>query len=115
MYQEFVRYTEQRALTDGGNDHPPLDAEQVVEEALTFFGKADEFNELARSVELRKELKLILNGKIVQDITGLQGAVVGRIIAQVKEMAPAEELVAKSEAEIYQMIKEAQQIVQTSP
>jgi hypothetical protein len=86
----------------------------VIREALEFFGRAGEYDELARSVELRKALKRALNGKLVQDVTGLQGSVVGRIIARVKEMVPPEELVSKPEDEIRLLIEEARLVVAAS-
>lgn len=112
MYREFVRYTGERNLTSNTNDEDRetavLDADKVVEEALMFFGKTEEYHELAKTVELRKGLKLVLNGKLIQEITGLQGIVVGKIIAQVKEMASPEVLILKSKGELRLMIEEAQ-------
>jgi sugar-specific transcriptional regulator TrmB len=118
MYQEFIQYIKQRNPNLGEIDDEPsppsLDPDTVIKEALEFFGKAEEYDALAKSVELRKSLKKAIHGKLVQEVTGLQGSVVGKIIAQVKEMAPPEELITKSEDEVRRMIEEARRVVEAS-
>ena len=58
-----------------------INAAAVVEEALTYFGCRDEWYMIAGSVCRRKRLKEKLNGKLVEQTTGLKGIVIRDIIA----------------------------------
>ena len=133
MYQAFLQHArrkqpyrvfshdsdgESEAEAEADPDPDPSttfpDPDPVIKEALQFFGKVEEYRELVRSVELRKSLKKTLNGKLIQQVTGLQGLVVGQIMAHVKERCPPEELLTKSEDELRSMIQEASLVVQFS-
>ena len=123
MYQEFVSYANAQApsasrlnLDEPGDS--PVDfealavdlgivAEATVEEALVYFGRRDEWYLIAESIFRRKTLKEKLNGKLVEQITGLKGVIIRSIIASVKEMASEDELVLMEPDEIQGLIQKA--------
>ena len=123
MYQEFVSYANARAPSasrlnlDQPSDSPVdfealavdlgIVAEATVEEALVYFGRRDEWYLIAESIFRRKALKEKLNGKLVEQITGLKGVIIRSIIASVKEMASEDELVLMEPDEIQGLIQKA--------
>jgi hypothetical protein len=105
MYQDFLRYLE--AYTPTPSSHGIFNPDSVVEEALEHFGKKEEYEEQAKTVYERKALKQALNGRIVEEVTGLHGSIVGKIIRKIKEMMPVEELLAKSKEDMGTAILDA--------
>ena len=123
MYQDFVSYAVARAppasclsLDEPGDTEADseeralglgIDAEAAVEEALAFFGCRDEWYMIAESVSRRKMLKEKLNGKLVEQTTGLKGVVIRDILAAVKQMASEDELISMESEEIRGLIQKA--------
>ena len=123
MYQDFVSYAAARAppasclsLDEPGDTAAGfeeravrlgIDAEAVVEEALTFFGCRDEWYMIAESVSRRKRLKERLNGKLVERTTGLKGTVIRDILDAVKKLATEDELISMELEEIRGLIQKA--------
>jgi hypothetical protein len=123
VYQDFVSYASARAPPtlrlnlDGPSDSATdpdelavtlgIDAEAVVEEALAYFGCRDEWYMIAESVRRQKGLKEKLNGKLVEQTTGLKGIVIRDIIAAVKQMASEDELISMGSEDIRRLIQEA--------
>jgi hypothetical protein len=121
MYQDFVSYASARAppasclyLEEPGNPAADpeelaarlgINAEATVEEALAYFGCRDEWYMIAESVCRRKRLKEKLNGKLVEQTTGLKGIVIRDIMAAVKQLASEDELVSMEVEEIRGLIQ----------
>ena len=121
MYQEFVSYAIARAppasclyldepcdsAADSGEQAMRLgiNAEAAVEEALVFFGCREEWYMIAESVCRRKRLKEKLNGKLVEQTTGLKGIVIRDILAAVKQLASEDELISMEIEEIRGLIQ----------
>jgi len=105
MYQDFLRHLE--AYTPTPSSPGIFNPDSVVEEALEHFGKKEEYEEQAKTVYQRKALKQILNGKMVEQVTGLHGSIVGKIIRKVKEMMSVEELLTKSKEDMDMAILDA--------
>ena len=123
MYQEFVSYAIARTPPDSCVylDEPDvsatdseeramrlgIDAKATVEEALAHFGCRDEWYMIAESVYRRKKLKEKLNGKLVEQTTGLKGVVIRDILAAVKQLASEDELISMETEEIRGLIQKA--------
>lgn len=112
LYQQFLQY-----LSIGSDTAPSQSTHvstRIVEEALAHFGKKDEYEQQARDIELRKALKIVLNGHIVESITGKSGPVVRDIIAKVKELVGVEELVKMSKKDVSDLVLEAESILKVN-
>jgi len=118
VYQDFVSYASARAPpapehgdSAAGLEGPAVEfditAEATVEEALGYFGCRDEWYLIAENVFRRKMLKEKLNGKLVEQTTGLKGIIIRHIIAAVKQMASEDELVSMEQEEILGLIQKA--------
>lgn len=118
MYQDFVSYASARAppafLEDPGDSAADpeelavrlgINAEAAIEEALAYFGRRDEWYMIAESVCKRKRLKEKLNGKLVEQTTGLKGIVIRDILAAVKQLASEDELISMELEEIRGLIQ----------
>ena len=123
MYQEFVSYAIARAppaaclyLDEPGDSAADseewamrlgINTEAAVEEALAHFGCRDEWYMIAESVCRRRRLKEKLNGKLVEQTTGLKGVVIRDILAAVKQLASEDELISMEIEEIRGLIQKA--------
>ena len=123
MYQDFVSYANARAPPASrlNLDNPADSAatpeelavelgiieEAIVEEALVYFGRRDEWYLIAENVCRRKMLREKLNGKLVEQTTGLKGIVIRDIITAVKQMASEDELVSMEQEKIQGLIQKA--------
>lgn len=88
-----------------------MDGVDGVDQALDFFGKRKEFEQLAESIQRRNALKAVLNGRLVISTIGIEGIVVKRIIDHIKAKFPVDILIHKTEEEMRAEIKEAYEIV----
>ena len=68
-------------------------AETAVKEALVCIGCRDEWYMITESVYRRKRSKEKLNGKLVEQTTGLQETTIRDLIAAVKQLASEDELI----------------------
>jgi hypothetical protein len=107
MYRDFVRYVQD--LRESSIDRNQPDIPTVVDEMMVYFDRDEEFWRAAESVRRRKALKSCLNGKLVQEVTGLDGPLVGQIIVRVKTVFSEDELLGKSTDEMRAAIQEARQ------
>ena len=118
MYQDFVSYVNGRTPPTShlNYDKPAADPEQLVgelgideeaavEDALEYFGCRSEWYSIAESVSRRKRLKEKLNGKLVEQTTGLKGIVIRDIIAGVKEKVSEDELLLMEQEEIQRLVR----------
>ena len=123
MYQDFVSYARARAPPasrlnldapgDSATDPEEqatrlgINAAAVVEEVLTYFGCRYEWYMIAGSVRRRERLKEKLNGKLVEQTTGIKGIAIRDIIAAVRQMASEDELISMELEEICGLIQKA--------
>ncbi|PVF96213.1 hypothetical protein CPB86DRAFT_816576 [Serendipita vermifera] len=105
MYRDFVHYVEN--VQEGSYDRHLPETSAIIEEMLGFFDKQDEFRQTAESVRKRKALKSNLNGKLVQEVTGLDGPMVGQVIMRLKSTFSEDELLGKSADEMRVAIQHA--------
>ncbi|CAG7852168.1 Prohibitin-2 [Serendipita indica DSM 11827] len=76
----------------------------VVEEALDAFGKRDEYNALAKSIETRKAVRAKFNGTLVTEVTGREGKVIGDILKHFKLNFTSADVLAMSDEKIRETI-----------
>lgn len=102
MYKEFLQYIDHDAQWPEGRvaANPAV----VVEEALDAFGKRDEYNALAKSIETRKAVRAKFNGTLVTEVTGREGKVIGDILKHFKLNFTSADVLAMSDEKIRETI-----------
>ncbi|PRP76675.1 hypothetical protein PROFUN_14948 [Planoprotostelium fungivorum] len=78
MVQSFFKWLDNYVDT-----RPPT--ESVLEEALDFFGKREEWNAIEREANRREEFSQKFNGHVIQKMTGLNGKKLGDLMKHLKE------------------------------
>lgn len=99
MFRRFVEFCE--SLKDADR----VDLAVVRQEALTFFNKQRDFDDLVREEANRVIIKQKFNGTVVSDITGLCNAELGRFMTLFKKYIPPETMLNMDAHEIQQQIK----------
>lgn len=93
MYQEFCSWVHKQSVASEGPLIPPGTEDyrqrkaRVKEEALVFFGKKEEFEQINRVAAARSRLKLVFTGSRVRDWCGLGEHRVGvkKVMDRVRE------------------------------
>jgi len=121
MYHAFFQWSEARANPAAGDESESLDVQEaekeaVIEsvraEALTFFGKQEEHDALARANQLRVRLKAMWNGRKVGEWTGGGGMIIGRVMSLMRETIGEEKIGQMTEDELKQHVLQAKEVVE---
>ena len=84
MYQNFLEYATQLSQTQDTDQTIPAQ-DQVLQTALHFFGKWDQYQSIVRTARAHEHLKRVFNGKIVGEWTGFDGILIKFVMDGVRE------------------------------
>jgi hypothetical protein len=102
MYKDFLQYIDHDAQWPA--DRVAANPATVVEQALDVFGKRDEYNALAKAIEVRKAVRAKFNGTLVTEVTGREGRVIGDILKHFKINFTSADVLAMSDEKIRETI-----------
>ena len=106
MYREFVEYATNVVEQDSGelSTRKGRDNDVVLQEALEYFKKREEFNVMASVHGRRKRIKAHLSGTKVMEWTGLNGRSIGKIIEVMRSRFSDNELLAFTEESLKETV-----------
>lgn len=111
MYSRFVDWAQEQPMSES----PLLPADAAVAEALSYFNKKaeygislEEYTQKAAKVEARKTLKLIFNGTMVGEWTGLDNRRVKIVMDKIRQELGGESgLLGLEQSRIQQLVESA--------
>lgn len=109
MYQSFFAHSLTLAEAGVLVDRPALDPAAVVQEALVFFGKKEEYDAIVKEKEIRTAFRTKFTGNHVMKWTGLYGFAVRDVLRGVRERMGNEGILSATEEEIEAVTREVQQ------
>ena len=121
MYHAFFQWSEARASPAAGDESQSQDVQEaekeaVIEsvraEALTFFGKQEEHDALARANQRRLRLKAMWNGRKVGEWTGGNSRIIGRVMDLMRKTIGEEKISRMTEEELEQHVLQAKEAVE---
>lgn len=115
MYNDFARQCEELAGEVGGPDayseHRKPDVDAWREEALIFFGKKEEYDQIAQNNILERAYREKFSGKKIIEWTGLYGLIIRDIMAQIRKQYSKEDLAQMDEESLRDLVLKTQKLV----
>lgn len=88
MYQNFLEYATQLAQSQASSGRKPSplpQTEEVIDAAVHFFGKWELYQSIIDVARINEHLKLVFNGTLVGEWTGLEGLFLKFLMDEVRE------------------------------
>jgi hypothetical protein len=122
MYQAFFHWddarrkavTESNSLPQGIQETTDKEAamSSVKQEALIFFGKREEHDDLVQANQRKVTLKTNWNGKKVGEWTGGNGRLIGRVMNHMRQTVGEEKISQMTEEELKQHVLQVKRAVE---
>ena len=114
-YQAFLAYTQSLSASGAAASRPAPSPVAVIQEALVFFGKKAEYDEVVQANVTRIAYRNKFTGKLVMKWTGLYGEIVSEVMKGVRDRIGDAGIVSNKLEDIEKITKEVQKKLNAYP